>query len=279
MKSIVFTVMTLNLRFGLADDGPNAWRHRKKIIPRLFEKYPADFIAFQEVNNFQADDLQTILKGYAFIGQRTPAPPFWQNNMIFHKQDWELCGYQHFFLSATPGIPSRARDSRWPRQCTMGLFQKKGFYLVGINTHFDFQSANQLESAGIILNRRTRWSLRIPTILVGDFNASPRSELYALLTKPSQKPATDHRTFKSVLSKPYEGTHHGFSGKSNDDGIDWILYTDDLMMTDWLIIQDHVKGNYYSDHFPVRATSVREPQPSLPKLWQRNWTCPLNSYG
>ena len=33
------SVLSLNLRFGLADDGPNAWEHRKESIVKLFRKH------------------------------------------------------------------------------------------------------------------------------------------------------------------------------------------------------------------------------------------------
>ncbi|MEJ2658898.1 MAG: hypothetical protein P8012_17210 [Desulfobacterales bacterium] len=80
--------MTLNLRFGLADDGPNNWQYRKKGFPVLFDAYPTDFFGFQEANDFQIDYLDNILKEYHYIGKRSPSPSFWQNNVIFHKKSW-----------------------------------------------------------------------------------------------------------------------------------------------------------------------------------------------
>ena len=119
-----FSVMTFNLRFGLAKDGPNAWKHRKKLIPGLFQAYPVDFIGCQEVNDFQADDLAAILGDYRLIGRRKPAPTFWQNNIIFFRKDWQLQNTEQFYLSAMPVMPSRSHNSRWPRQCTIGAFQR-----------------------------------------------------------------------------------------------------------------------------------------------------------
>ena len=83
-----FSTLTFNLRFGLADDGPNSWDHRKKALPALFKKYHPDFIGLQEANDFQIDYLAEILTGYEFIGKRSPAPPYWQNNVIFYKNNF-----------------------------------------------------------------------------------------------------------------------------------------------------------------------------------------------
>ena len=75
----MISVLTLNLRFGLADDGPNSWQYRKKVFPHLFEKYRPDFIGFQEANDFQTDFLNEMLTEYDFIGKRSPSPFFWQD--------------------------------------------------------------------------------------------------------------------------------------------------------------------------------------------------------
>jgi len=57
----MFSVLTLNLRFGLADDGANNWRYRKIGFQPFLEKYRMDFIGFQEANDFQIDFLHNIL--------------------------------------------------------------------------------------------------------------------------------------------------------------------------------------------------------------------------
>ena len=119
------SVLTLNLRFGLADDGPNSWVYRQKAFQAFSRRHGTDFIALQEVNDFQLDFISRILPEYDCIGARTPAPAFWQNNLILFQRTWECERQEHFFLSPTPDIPSRSRKSHWPRQCTMGLFTKK----------------------------------------------------------------------------------------------------------------------------------------------------------
>jgi hypothetical protein len=47
-------------------------------------------MTFQEANDFQIDFLAECLPDYDFIGQRHPAPPFWQNNVIFYRAPWKL---------------------------------------------------------------------------------------------------------------------------------------------------------------------------------------------
>ena len=120
-----FSILTLNLRFGLADDGPQAWVHRRPRLRQFLETHDGDFMVFQEANDFQIDFLAECLPEYALIGKRHPAPPAWQNNVIFYRAPWKLDQSDHFYLSPTPDIPSRFAASLWPRQCTLGTLQRR----------------------------------------------------------------------------------------------------------------------------------------------------------
>ena len=248
-----FSVMTLNLRFGLAEDGPNAWKHRKKLMPGLFRAYPVDFIGFQEVNAFQADDLASILSDYRLVGRRRPAPPFWQNNIIFFRKEWHVQNPEHFYLSEMPDIPSRSRHSQWPRQCTMGTFQRMSRKLTCINTHFDFSSSVQTFSAKLIMKRLKRRPDPVPALLMGDFNAPFDSAPYRVFTDEVAAGERPGISFRNVFHDAPCGTHHGFSGKPGKDCIDWILHTTGIKPEKAVIVREHVGGAYYSDHFPVVA--------------------------
>lgn len=248
------SVLTLNIRFGLADDGPNSWRFRREVFPALFKQQSADFMAFQEVNNFQADDLAGILEGYDRVGQRVPAPPFWQNNVIFYRRPWICIHYEHFFLSPTPDIPSRFRESRWPRQCTLAMFEAGERRIICINTHFDFKATVQTASAAVILDRLARIAPEASTVLMGDFNASPDAPSYRAFTDVSGDfDMGCGPGFRNAFEAPYPATHHGFSGARIGDHIDWILYRGDLTLKRSSVIHHKINGRFPSDHFPLRA--------------------------
>jgi endonuclease/exonuclease/phosphatase family metal-dependent hydrolase len=223
-------------------------------MPSLFRAYPVDFIACQEVNDFQADDLASILGDYRLIGRRNPAPSFWQNNIIFFRKDWEVHNPEHFYLSEMPDIPSRSFNSQWPRQCTIGTFQRMSRKLTCINTHFDFSSSVQTFSARLIMKRFLRRSDPKPAVLMGDFNASFDSPHYRIFTNASINTKNHVIPFYNAFDGIPSGTHHGFSGKPGKDCIDWVLHTRDITPEDTQIVKDNVQGAYYSDHFPVVAT-------------------------
>ena len=249
-----FSVFSLNLRFGLADDGPNGWPERKAMYPTLLGKYRSDFMCFQEANDFQIDFLQSILPEYEVIGQRKPAPEFWQNNIIFFHSRWTCIEKQHFFLSHTPDIPSRFKESRWPRQCTIGVFKSDNQQLICVNTHLDFDSAIQDKSATLIMERLSKWPQTIPAILTGDFNAVPSDECYATFThEKGCKTGHTASPFRDSFSDPFPGTHHEFTGISNGDHIDWILFKGGITVKNAQVVKDDFNGRYPSDHFPVRT--------------------------
>ncbi|MEX1350238.1 MAG: endonuclease/exonuclease/phosphatase family protein [Desulfobacterales bacterium] len=248
-----FSTLTLNLRFGLADDGVNSWDHRKEALPALFKKYDSDFIGLQEANDFQIDYLAKILIGYEFIGKRSPAPPNWQNNVIFFKRKWAPEVYQHLFLSKTPTIPSKFRDSRWPRQCTIGMFTSNNRTLICINTHFDFAENVQTNSAVLIMEQLSKLPPNVPAIILGDFNATPKQNCYGVFTGENDKYSFKGPWFKNAATKPLLGTYHGFKGRTDGDHIDWILYRGNIAPANYNVEVSTFEGIYPSDHFPVYA--------------------------
>ena len=93
----MFSVMTLNIRFGLADDGDNSWRFRKDCFPTLFQKYRPDILALQEVNDFQLDFLKDVLSEYGHIGRRLPLKRLYTSGVGLRKK-WAACTSCQDFL-------------------------------------------------------------------------------------------------------------------------------------------------------------------------------------
>lgn len=238
------TVMTLNLRFGLADDGENSWKNRKDAYPELFDRIQPDFVGFQESNNFQTDYLHDILHTYRYIGMCDPSPDFWQNNIIFYRPPWVCLRKKHYFLSDTPEVKSKFSESKWPRQCTIGLFKHelKDYSLIHVNTHFDFKSSVQEKSACRILDFLKDFPDNTPTIITGDFNTSPESLTYQNFM--------DHG-FRDLFENDHSSTFHGFTGNALGEHIDWILYRGEITGVNHYLIRDSFSGFFPSDHYPV----------------------------
>ena len=247
------TVISLNLRFGLASDGSHSWSQRKQAVGSFLADVRPDFMAFQEANDFQIDDLHQMLPAYHCIGKRSPAPSFWQNNVIFHQQQWICDLKDHFFLSPTPHVPSRYRKSRWPRQGTIGIFKKDGLKIACANTHFDFDPEVQIGGAKIVINRLSNLASSLPTIVMGDFNATPESACHLQFTDPQKIGSDCGPQFKNVFEAPYPATFHGFAGTHDGNCIDWILYRGELTLVSKYVMTEKISANWLSDHYPVVA--------------------------
>jgi len=241
-----FTVMSLNLRFGRAEDGPDNWKSRQGRYKSFFKKYTPDFIGMQEANDFQVDFFKQLLEGYGVIGRRAPAPDHWQDNVIFFNKEWK-CNYaKRFFVSSTPSKESSLPGSKWPRQFVVGEFVNGNRSLVLVNTHFDFESSVQKKSARIVLRELSEnQHPDHPVVITGDFNADPDS--------PAYREFVIENGFKEVYEGEYTSTYHGFTGTPRGDHIDWILFRGPIEAVEKDLITESFNGGYPSDHFPVLA--------------------------
>ncbi|MBU2489482.1 MAG: endonuclease/exonuclease/phosphatase family protein [Proteobacteria bacterium] len=252
-----FSLMSVNLRFGRAQDGPDSWENRKHLLARFLELHPADFVCVQEANDFQADFLSSLLPGHAALGQRENAPAFWQDNIIFHSRRFFLDSWDRFHLSHVPDLVSRFAESKWPRQCTLGRFTLGGRSLVVGDTHLDFTEAVREASARLILSRLARLPVSDPVVLAGDFNAPPGSSCYNLFVSTAPE-AGGAPPFSDPFDESFGPTHHRFTGTPDPKTgrIDWILYRGPVTCTRREILHDSFEGRYPSDHFPVYAEFV-----------------------
>ncbi|KAJ3095374.1 hypothetical protein HDU96_001197 [Phlyctochytrium bullatum] len=172
----VFNIMTFNIRFGTAPDGPNHWEKRKDLLISVINKHNPDILCLQEAMDFQVDyivahstiryarygsgrdhDLKgesvSILVDPTAIQVHNPGATFW--------------------LSDTPQAPGSATyGNTLPRIATWLTFTPINFPTITpihlVNTHLDHESA-LARHRGIqqILNTLPPAD---STIVTGDFN-------------------------------------------------------------------------------------------------------------
>ena len=93
----------------------------------------------------------------------------------------------------------------------------------------------------------------VPTVLLGDFNATPAQDCYGVFTKKDESFLQKGPLFKNAAGKPFVGTYHGFEGRTDGDHIDWILYRGHISPVSYDVVASRFEGVYPSDHFPVYA--------------------------
>ena len=251
-------VMSFNIRYNTPDDGEDAWPNRKDMVAGVIQFHRADFAGLQEALLEQIEDLETRLPDYEWFGVgRADGITEGEYTPIFYRPDrFELIEYDTFWLSETPEMPgSKSWDAAIERIATWGIFRdlRTDNRFVLLNTHFDHigQEARQ-ESAELILSRLDSISSELPTIVTGDFNTTPDTEPYRILTTSD----SGLRDAFGATEYPHYGptsTWSGFEGVTSDRRIDYVFVSDGVDVLRHGILSETVNGRFPSDHLPVLA--------------------------
>lgn len=67
-RSPVHRVVTFNIRYGSADDGPDRWSVRRDGVIEVLDDLGADVVGLQEAESFQVRELLAALPRYAAAG-------------------------------------------------------------------------------------------------------------------------------------------------------------------------------------------------------------------
>ena len=268
MEGYPFNVMTYNIRYATEQDSLNAWEYRKDRVVNLIQFHDADIIGMQEALVSQIQYVAEQLPDYAWCGAGRDdgkeagefSPIFYNTKLFTFLED------NTFWLSPTPEVPSKGWDAALNRVVTWAKFTYKptgkDFYFF--NTHFDHrgQIARE-ESAKLLVLKITEIVGSDPVILTGDFNSTPDSFPYTMITGTTESEAVvplqdafDH----SAL--PHHGALYTYSGFAvNDsltigDRIDYIFVRSNISVLKHGTLTDFQNGTFPSDHLPVIAQIV-----------------------
>ncbi len=261
-------VMSLNVRYGTAADGENAWDVRKDFLLETIAGFAPDLLGTQECLAFQTDYLREGLPGYGFfgVGRDDGARGGEMCGIFFRSDVFERVDGGHFWLSETPDVvASRSWDSALTRMATWVVLASKtdpDYSAVVANTHFDHVGEiARLESARLIRRRLTSIAQGRPVILMGDFNAptdSMSAGPYRVLVGEEASPRAGLPlvdTFRAVYpaARSDEGTFHGFARRTAGARVDWVLASPSFEVLEAAIDRSEREGRYPSDHYPVTA--------------------------
>lgn len=265
-------LLTFNIRYGTAPDGPNAWPRRRSMVIDVLRERRYDLIGLQEALKFQLDQIEIALPGYTLIGvgrddgrEKGEYAP-----LLVRRSRFEIVEYGHFWLSESPEEPgSIAWDAGCTRICTWARLRDRGNRreLRVYNTHLDHKSQLAREKAiDQILLHATYDEPMAPTIVMGDFNAGEENPAIETLLSArlvdnaaprdadSDAPTLFYDTFRSANPTAMEvATYHNWTGQPSGEKIDHIFATREFTAKSAEILRDHRSNRFPSDHFPVRA--------------------------
>lgn len=249
--------MTFNIRLDVASDGANAWDNRKELVFALIRQEAPAILAMQEVLPNQRDDLEAALPDYETFGTG-------RDDGTRQGGEAALCAWRRgaftledggtFWLSPTPEIATKAWDAAYPRTASWVILRRNadGRRLQIVCTHFDHvgKLARTNSARQILKFLGDGPGKGLPAIVLGDFNTTPGTRPYQILSEFLEDSRIASRT------PPYgpPGTFNGWRIDSDADApIDHIFVSAQFAVSAYSVLTQHWGGRLPSDHYPVTA--------------------------
>lgn len=255
-------VMTFNIRFTTASDSLNAWPHRKDKVASQILFHNVQLLGVQEALHIQMVELKERLPQFNYVGGgRDDGKEKGEYAAIFYDTTrLQVLQSAMFWLSLTPEVPgSKSWDAAITRIVTWAKFKdrktKKVFF--AFNTHFDhIGKVARRESAKLLLQKVQSIAGKTPSIITGDFNATPSDEPIQIITNDTDPlQLTDSKEISATPHYGPSGTFNGFASKERDDlPIDYIFLKGAWKVSSHATISQTWMGRFASDHFAVLAT-------------------------
>lgn len=255
-KPAEITVISYNIRMGVAKDGTNSWEYRYPASAMMISDQKPDIFGLQEAYDFQVRYMDEYCEGYKSVGVgREDGKSKGEHMSIFYnKKKISLLKWGTYWLSETPDKPSIGWDAACKRTATWALMKDKSsgkkFYYV--NTHLDHVGpVAKKKGLKLIVDRIKEMNPQgYPMILTGDFNTEPHEtdilgELDSLMSSARKTAVT---------------TDNGdtFNDWGKGDGvIDHIYWSGFSTCTTFEVIRKpYMERKFISDHYPVKACLI-----------------------
>jgi endonuclease/exonuclease/phosphatase family metal-dependent hydrolase len=248
------SVMSFNIRYGTADDGPNRWELRRGPLVELLKVNSPDVLGLQEALHFQIDEILQALPDYKMVGVgRSDGGHGGEYSAILYRASrLTVRRTDTFWFSDTPEtVASNTWGNAIERICTWALFddkQGRAFYVY--NLHLDHISQPSRErSVRLLLDRIAARNPAAPVVVTGDFNTGEKNSATQAMLKNFRD------TFRVVHANEAEvGTANQFTfGRTTGEKIDYVFVEAGTEVLSAEIVRTSVAGRYPSDHFPVTA--------------------------
>ena len=249
------SVMSFNIRMGEGKDGTNSWQYRcPATIYMLRDKQP-DIFGLQEAYDYQVLFIKENLREYNNVGVgREDGKHKGEHMSIFYnKKKVSLLKWGTFWLSDTPGKPSKGWDAACIRTATWALMKDKrsGRKFYYVNTHLDHvgKEAQKNGLALIVEKIKEMNPDNQPMVLTGDFNVVSSDPVLSDL----------NRIMKNArVSAERTDNLNSFNGWGKSSSIiDYIYYSGFASCPKFETIQKKYGDfPFISDHYPIKAVLI-----------------------
>ena len=264
-------VGTFNLRISPQEDydSGNGWDTRKAMVVSSVRNIDFDIWGMQEVtgvgnggipavgSNMQADLTKELGDTYEFLF----FSPYSQDGkgrsasgLAYKKDKFTISGYNYFWTSDTPDVMIN-NDGTHSRGgcCAVFTHKETGVRLFFMEAHASTTEEANNSQAYIYADIERLYNPEgLPSVFVGDLNASDTSDAYKEYTKWW---SDAYRTLfpAGKVSGP-TGTHNAFNPSkemTEKSRIDYIFFRGEIVPVHYTCDDTLYDGHYPSDHFPI----------------------------
>lgn len=262
-QKATINVLTYNVRLANPGDAPNIWSQRKSKVFSVITEARPDVFGLQEPLKEQVADVSAAFPAYTRVGVgRDDGKEAGEFSPVFYNsKKFAALSSGTFWLSSTPSVPgSRGWDAACNRVVSWAQLKDKKstatFFVFC--THFDHLGVvARRNSAELLLHAVDSLAAYSPVVVLGDFNSTPGSEPYNLITDYNKR---IHLTDARLVCPKTEGPEYTFTGfevgapPMPGGAIDFIFVRNNVQVLSYKVNQSN-DGKYYpSDHLPVSAT-------------------------
>lgn len=256
-----FNLLTYNIRYANSGDGEDAWPHRKSTVLDVLLESDAPIIGLQEVLHDQLQYLSAGMPGYQALGcGRDDGKTAGEYNpLLIDTARFRIVESNTFWLSTTPGTPSRSWKAACNRICTWARLTSvaTGEEILVYNTHFDHASGQaRSNSVGFFCHETLQQlpATNQPTtrpkvqVLMGDFNAQLYGDTHYTLHACWNTPDVNCKR------EGPEGTFNHFDPDTPASKRIDFIYTKGTTGLSYAHLDPRTgEGRCASDHLPVLA--------------------------
>lgn len=242
------SVLSYNVRCNTSyDKGERSWKNRASLICDILQESTPAIICLQENRKEQYEFFKKFLKGYDSVAIYRDATATAECLPIFFRKDLYVAeDAKTFWLCDTPEKMNNTWGGTYNRICTSVVLRSRNGNerFVVANIHLDTASA-EIKQKSIRLIYEQLSTSSLPTILAGDFNSTPDSDVMAFA-----------KQYFADLGQGFadenKGTFNNFNLTGKSRKIDYIMQLNDGFAVDnYQVIDKTYDNRFPSDHFPV----------------------------